>query len=47
MQQAHAAGYRVRFWATDDTAGSARENLWRELQAAGVDHTTTDDLPGL
>jgi hypothetical protein len=47
VEQAHAAGYRVRFWATHDIAGPARENLWRELQAAGVDHINTDDLPGL
>lgn len=47
VEQAHAAGYRVRFWATNDIAGSARENLWSELQEAGVDHINTDDLPGL
>lgn len=47
VEQAHAAGYRVRFWATNDIAGQARENLWTELQAAGVDHINTDDLPGL
>jgi hypothetical protein len=46
-EQAHAAGYRVRFWATNDIAGQARENLWTELQAAGVEHIITDDLPGL
>ena len=47
VEQAHAAGYRVRFWAANDIAGQARENLWSELQAAGVDHINTDDLPGL
>lgn len=47
VERAHAAGYRVRFWATNDIAGSARENLWSDLQAAGVDHIDTDDLPGL
>ena len=47
VDQAHAEGYRVRFWATNDIAGSARENLWTELQAAGVDHINTDDLAGL
>ena len=47
VEQAHAAGYRVRFWATNDIAGPARENLWTELRAAGVDHINTDDLPGL
>lgn len=47
VEQAHAAGYRVRFWATNDIAGEARENLWAELLAAGVDHINTDDLAGL
>ncbi|GAA0462879.1 hypothetical protein Ade02nite_29500 [Paractinoplanes deccanensis] len=44
---AHAAGRRVRFWATPDTAGPAREAVWRELVAADVDHINTDDLAGL
>ncbi|MFF9671481.1 phosphatidylinositol-specific phospholipase C/glycerophosphodiester phosphodiesterase family protein [Streptomyces eurythermus] len=44
---AHARGQRVRFWATPDTAGPAREALWTELLAAGVDHLNTDDLAGL
>ncbi|TDD67834.1 hypothetical protein E1262_17620 [Jiangella aurantiaca] len=44
---AHAAGYRVRFWATPDTPGPAREAIWTELLAAGVDHLNTDDLAGL
>jgi hypothetical protein len=47
VQQAHAAGYRVRFWATPDLDVPAREALWRELVAAGVDHINTDDLAGL
>lgn len=47
VEQAHADGYRVRFWATNDIAGEARENLWTELRAAGVDHINTDDLAGL
>ncbi|MFC9254939.1 phosphatidylinositol-specific phospholipase C/glycerophosphodiester phosphodiesterase family protein [Amycolatopsis thailandensis] len=47
VKDAHAAGQRVRFWATPDTAGPAREALWKELVAAGVDHLNTDDLPGL
>ena len=47
VESAHRAGYRVRFWATNDIAGEARENLWQELQAAGVDHINTDDLGGL
>ena len=44
---AHDAGYRVRFWATPDVRGAAREALWSELVAAGVDHLNTDDLHGL
>ncbi|MDI5978089.1 phosphatidylinositol-specific phospholipase C/glycerophosphodiester phosphodiesterase family protein [Amycolatopsis magusensis] len=44
---AHAAGQRVRFWATPDAAGPAREAVWTELVAAGVDHINTDDLSGL
>ena len=47
VEQAHAAGYRVRFWATPDLDTAAREALWRELVAAGVDHINTDDLAGL
>jgi hypothetical protein len=44
---AHASGQRVRFWATPDVPGPAREAVWRELLAAGVDHINTDDLAGL
>ena len=47
VTKAHAAGYRVRFWETPDTPGAAREAVWRELLAAGVDHLNTDDLHGL
>lgn len=42
INQAHAAGRRVRFWATPD-----REAMWRELRAAGADLINTDDLDGL
>jgi glycerophosphoryl diester phosphodiesterase len=45
--KAHRAGYTVRFWATPDVPGAAREALWTELVAAGVDHVNTDDLHGL
>jgi hypothetical protein len=45
--QAHARGQRVRFWATPDTPGPARDALWTELLAADVDHLNTDDLAGL
>ncbi|MFG3321543.1 phosphatidylinositol-specific phospholipase C/glycerophosphodiester phosphodiesterase family protein [Streptomyces sp. NPDC048171] len=44
---AHACGQRVRFWATPDIAGPARDAVWTELVAAGVDHLNTDDLAGL
>ncbi|GGI01948.1 phosphatidylinositol-specific phospholipase C/glycerophosphodiester phosphodiesterase family protein [Arthrobacter liuii] len=44
---AHANGYRVRFWATPDQPGAARDAVWTELADAGVDHINTDDLAGL
>ncbi|GAA4004051.1 phosphatidylinositol-specific phospholipase C/glycerophosphodiester phosphodiesterase family protein [Streptomyces marokkonensis] len=44
---AHSRGQRVRFWATPDVAGPARDAVWAELLAAGVDHLNTDDLAGL
>jgi hypothetical protein len=47
VDEAHAAGYRVRFWATPDQPGAAREAMWTELAEAGVDHINTDDLAGL
>ncbi len=47
VKRAHAAGQRVRFWATPDAAGPDRDALWKALVAAGVDHLNTDDLPGL
>lgn len=47
VDTAHAAGQRVRFWATPDAAGPEREAVWRELVAADVDHINTDDLAGL
>jgi len=47
VDTAHAKGYRVRFWATPDTAGDARDAVWRELLAADVDEINTDDLAGL
>ncbi|MFJ6280453.1 phosphatidylinositol-specific phospholipase C/glycerophosphodiester phosphodiesterase family protein [Arthrobacter subterraneus] len=47
VETARDAGYRVRFWATPDTAGAAREAVWTELVNAGVDHINTDDLAGL
>ncbi|MFF3937503.1 phosphatidylinositol-specific phospholipase C/glycerophosphodiester phosphodiesterase family protein [Streptomyces phaeofaciens] len=44
---AHRRGQKVRFWATPDVPGPARDALWGELLAAGVDHLNTDDLAGL
>ncbi len=44
---AHGEGRRLRFWATPDAPGPAREAVWRELLAADVDHLNTDDLAGL
>ncbi|MGW1559568.1 phosphatidylinositol-specific phospholipase C/glycerophosphodiester phosphodiesterase family protein [Streptomyces sp. NPDC002144] len=45
--QAHKTGQKVRFWNTPDVAGPARDALWTELLAAGVDYFNTDDLAGL
>ncbi|MGW0336396.1 phosphatidylinositol-specific phospholipase C/glycerophosphodiester phosphodiesterase family protein [Streptomyces sp. NPDC003011] len=47
VQAAHARGQRVRLWATPDLPGPARDAVWTELLAAGVDHINTDDLAGL
>jgi hypothetical protein len=47
VRTAHKRGQKVRFWATPDLAGPARDALWGELRAAGVDHLNTDDLAGL
>lgn len=47
VDAAHRAGYEVRFWATPDLAGPARDAVWRELVAADVDQINTDDLVGL
>jgi len=47
VRVSHEKGRRVRFWATPDTPSPAREAVWRELTAAGVDLINTDDLEGL
>jgi len=47
VQVSHEKGRRVRFWATPDKPLPAREAVWRELVAAGVDLINTDDLQGL
>lgn len=47
VAEAHANDYRVRFWATPDMPGTARDAMWNELFDAGVDHINTDDLAAL
>jgi hypothetical protein len=47
VTRAHDGGHRLRFWATPDMPGSAREAVWNELYDAGIDHFNTDDLAGL
>ncbi|MET9574562.1 MULTISPECIES: phosphatidylinositol-specific phospholipase C/glycerophosphodiester phosphodiesterase family protein [Streptomyces] len=47
VKAAHHRGQKVRFWATPDLAGPARDALWTELLAARVDYLNTDDLAGL
>jgi hypothetical protein len=42
VSKAHAAGKRVRFWATPDST-----SVWKVLRAAGVDLINADDLRGL
>ncbi len=42
VQQAHAAGRRIRFWATPEN-----EQFWKVLARAGVDHINTDQLARL
>ncbi len=43
---AHAAGSAIRFYNTPDDRGPARDAVWRQLVAAGVDYIGTDDLAG-
>ncbi|MFE7270947.1 phosphatidylinositol-specific phospholipase C/glycerophosphodiester phosphodiesterase family protein [Streptomyces sp. NPDC057623] len=47
VEAAHSRGQKVRFWATPDVAGPARDALWGELLAADADFLNTDDLAGL
>lgn len=47
VTRAHQHGYRLRFWATPDRPGPARERVWSPLAKVGVDHLNTDDLDGL
>ncbi|WP_246150862.1 phosphatidylinositol-specific phospholipase C/glycerophosphodiester phosphodiesterase family protein [Streptomyces qinzhouensis] len=47
VDSAHEQGRRIRFWATPDAPGPARDAVWAELLDAGADHINTDDLAGL
>jgi glycerophosphoryl diester phosphodiesterase len=47
VETAHANGQRVRFWATPEGPRKAREAVWAELLAAGVDYINTDNLKAL
>src|SRR3954468_24540608 len=47
VQQAHARGQKVRFWATPDLGTPARDALWAEVHAARGAYLNTDDLAGL
>lgn len=42
VEKSHAAGRRVRFWATPEN-----ETLWKQLAETGVDHINTDQLAKL
>lgn len=44
ITQTQAQGARLRFWATPDAPGPARQALWATLADAGLDHINTDDL---
>ena len=47
VEKARSSGYMLRFWATPDRKGEAREKVWEALKDAGVDLIGTDDLKGL
>lgn len=47
IDKAHARGQRIRFWNTPDEEPAARQAVWTELMAAGVDYINTDNLPAL
>jgi hypothetical protein len=47
VNEAHDSGQLIRFWATPDIPGPARDAIWSELLEAGVDLINTDDLEGL
>ena len=53
VDEAHASGQRVRFWATPESPSSPsttpeqRDAVWQELVAAKVDYINTDNLSAL
>ena len=47
VNQAHAQGRRLRFWATDIDSPEFQINIWKELITAGVDLINTDKLQAL
>jgi hypothetical protein len=47
VKKIHGNGQMLRFWATPDSASSARDSLWTGLLKYGVDLIGTDDLEGL
>ncbi|WEF25577.1 hypothetical protein [Paracoccus sp. S3-43] len=47
VSRVHENGQIVRFWATNDTPGDARDALWAKLVQHNVDLINTDDLAGL
>lgn len=47
VARAQAGGQLVRFWATPDAPGAARDAIWAKLLQYDVDLINTDDLDGL
>lgn len=47
VARAHSNGQLVRFWATPDQPGAARDAIWTKLVENDVDLINTDDLVGL
>ena len=47
VEAIHAKGYKLRFWATPDMPGKARENVWTQLKSSGVDLIGTDNIQAL
>ncbi|WP_419996173.1 phosphatidylinositol-specific phospholipase C/glycerophosphodiester phosphodiesterase family protein [Streptomyces boninensis] len=47
VRTAHAQDQTIRFWATPDLPGAARDAVWGQLVKSDVDFLNTDDLAGL